>query len=1778
MSHLSSTPLIARAILLAGVLLAILALLSPSHFPAYAQEMDGPIMYPENGTHTVAAYTAMDPEGEDITWTLTGDDMGDFSIEGGVLTFNDPPDFENPADDGTNNVYEVTVNANEADDGTTTPTTFDVTVTVTNVEEPGTVKLSALQPKVGFPLTASHADPDDDVDDVTDPTWEWERSPNGSTGWTNIATTTIVDGTITTTTTIVDGTTTTTTTTETIGGGTTATTTTTITTDGTDNVGTPIVTTIAAIGAGTTTATYRPVADDVGNYLRATVTYSDDAISREDDPDTEDVDESLDMASMTSAHEVQAKDYTPAPPVFPDQNPDEDEEEFDQTRKIPENSAPRTHVGAPVTATDRGADGRQEILIYTLDGDDAGAFDIDRATGQLKTKADLDFENKVTYTVTVTATDPGGLPANITVTINVTDVDEDPSITAGAESIVYNENSDVPIGGSNVRYVAKDDEDDDDPDDDKVITWSLSGRNDGSKFEIDATGVLTIKSPPDYEAQDVYNVTVMLTDSDGNTVSRGVTITVNPVEEGHTLTLSNRRPEVGVSIRAVFNSLDDIKTRSSITWEWTTTSQTPIVGATSNTYKPVTDDADSTLSVTAKYLDGHLNLGEEKSVTVSSAFQVLAKDVNEPPKFLDSNNLAINATERMVNENTPGGQNIGDAVDATDNVPSGDDGGLIYTLGGSDGDSFDIDSGTGQLSTKADLDYENPRNTDRRYVVQVTATDPSGAVDNIQVTINVNNLDENPKISGDDPEPYMEDDTGEVARFTAIDPERLPILWELSGTDAEDFSIDGGRLMFENTPDYETPADDNQDNNYEITVHATAGTGANATTTRDVTVTVMNVDEDGEVTLSELQPKEGVSLTAELTDPDGGDGDTLPITAAETNLTSDATWQWARSTNKSSWTDIDEADEDKDKDYTPVADDVGSYLRATATYTDGHGPTNTEDPDKTARVISVKPVLRADYVNTAPVFPDQDPNMEGVQDTAATRSIAENSVPGTAVGDPVTAEDKGSDGEQEVLIYTLAGADASSFDIDRATSQLKTKADLDYEDSNNTDHEYEVEVTATDPSGLADTIAVTITVTDVDEDPSIAEGAAIKITLTEITLTEARTTITRDGIEGNTPLSPTDGAVMLATYEAADDDDDTDDAIKLTWSLSGTDSSKFSISNDTGTLGELTFKGSLNFESPTDSGRNNVYNVTVVVTDSDGDTDSQEVTVEVTNEEEDGTVTLSNLQPEVGIPITATLKDPDDGVTGLTWEWHWEDSETGNDRNIISGATSATYTPLPDNDEKWLRAMATYTDNAMKPEDTPKDDAESVSDFMVQAMADTNDTPQFTDQDPDVDGNQTEREAPENSMTNTGVGDPVTATDTNTEDKLTYTLGGPDAASFTINRETGQISVGAGTKLDYEAKKTYTVTVTATDSSLASDTITVTIKVVDVDEEPVVSKSGLGITGNSSIDHDEDDTSSVETYTAAGQAAAGARWSLGGDDAGDFSISSSGVLTFRSTPDFENPTDQGTNNEYDVMVKATSGAIEASLPVTVTVVNLEEAGAVTLSSNQATVGDELTAVITDLDGGVTGVTWQWARSPNGSTGWTNIEGATSEAYTPVEDDVGNYLQATASYEDGHGPNKSESAATASEVLALTTDVIGNNGIVTLSSNSPVMGQAVTARLADPDSPTGITWQWASSSTAGGTYTDIAGETSATYTPVQGDVGNYLQATASYNDDQGPGQSASAATANAVNAATTTPINRFDSNRDGSIQRDEVIGAIRAFLFDKTATRAEVIEVIRLHLF
>ena len=50
--------------------------------------------YAENGTDPVATYTAVDPEMTAVKWSLSGDDrddVGDFDIDGGVLTFKKSP-------------------------------------------------------------------------------------------------------------------------------------------------------------------------------------------------------------------------------------------------------------------------------------------------------------------------------------------------------------------------------------------------------------------------------------------------------------------------------------------------------------------------------------------------------------------------------------------------------------------------------------------------------------------------------------------------------------------------------------------------------------------------------------------------------------------------------------------------------------------------------------------------------------------------------------------------------------------------------------------------------------------------------------------------------------------------------------------------------------------------------------------------------------------------------------------------------------------------------------------------------------------------------------------------------------------------------------------------------------------------------------------------------------------------------------------------------------------------------------------------------------------------------------------------------------------------------------------------------------------------------------------------------------------------------------------------------------------------------------------------------
>ena len=231
--------------------------------------------------------------------------------------------------------------------------------------------------------------------------------------------------------------------------------------------------------------------------------------------------------------------------------------------------------------------------------------------------------------------------------------------------------------------------------------------------------------------------------------------------------------------------------------------------------------------------------------------------------------------------------------------------------------------------------------------------------------------------------------------------------------------------------------------------------------------------------------------------------------------------------------------------------------------------------------------------------------------------------------------------------------------------------------------------------------------------------------------------------------------------------------------MSGVDGSKF---NDQRTTGELTFRTPPDHEAPADSGRNNVYNVTVEVTDSGGNTATRVVTVTVDNIDEPGVVTQSNLQPEDGKTIAASLTDPDGIVSGPTWQWATSSGQLTDP--IVDGhiddATSSTYKPVAGDVGDWLWAIASYTDGHGQDKT-----AMVVSGYDVRAADTLNELPMFPDQDDQTEERETDqtRTVAEDAAAGANVGGVVTATDADTDAELTYTLGGDDAGSFAIGQE-----------------------------------------------------------------------------------------------------------------------------------------------------------------------------------------------------------------------------------------------------------------------------------------------------------------------------------------------------------------------------------------------------------
>ena len=536
---------------------------------------------------------------------------------------------------------------------------------------------------------------------------------------------------------------------------------------------------------------------------------------------------------------------------------------------------------------------------------------------------------------------------------------------------------------------------------------------------------------------------------------------------------------------------------------------------------------------------------------------------------------------------------------------------------------------------------------------------------------------------------YAEGGTEQVASFSATDPDGDAIVWSLSGPDEGDFEISSdGVLTFKKSPDYENPVDEGADNVYNVTVNASGGT-------TDVVVTVTNVDEMGTVDIDDLQPQVGESVTATVGDQDSSSLD-------------QTRWQWSKSMDEAAWEDISGA---TSSTYTPVTGDVGYYLRATATYSDGLGAGRDSASGVTAFAVEERPVA-----NAQPAFADTDD--DATNGSQQTRTVRETAKAGSSVGNPVTA----SDSDNDPLLYdldpvTLAGTDdtlgtdddvttvavtgagldgdlaATSdntttnvdvktlFTINDKTGQISVKSDadldlldreayattLDDDTTTGVDEQelaYTVTVTVEDPSGSQGTVTVKIVVAAVNEAPDISladDGLAAEITVTREGEEFVVSTPEQDPLdldpEGDTK---DDFATGLPVFNA--NDPENADEAAITWSISGDDAKRFEIRK--GTLPDTAPEGvdsfaalrwadgdGPSFEDKDSADGDNVYKVTVTVFDGVA-SKSQGVSITVTNKEEAGSVTLTQRVPQQGRAITARLSDEDGGIRETKWQWY----------------------------------------------------------------------------------------------------------------------------------------------------------------------------------------------------------------------------------------------------------------------------------------------------------------------------------------------------------------------------------------------------------------------------------------------------------------------------------------------------------------------------------------------
>jgi Ca2+-binding RTX toxin-like protein len=468
---------------------------------------------------------------------------------------------------------------------------------------------------------------------------------------------------------------------------------------------------------------------------------------------------------------------------------------------------------------------------------------------------------------------------------------------------------------------------------------------------------------------------------------------------------------------------------------------------------------------------------------------------------------------------------------------------------------------------------------------------------------------------------------------------------------------------------------------------------------------------------------------------------------------------------------------------------------------DFENPADANDDNQ--YVVVVKAANPADFFDTQTVTVTvEDVNEKpaitsnGGGATAAV-SVAENTraVTTIAVADPDAGDTR---------TFTLSGADASKFSIS-AAGVLTFKAAPDFEAPADTgaNNVYNLTVTAKDGGNLIDTQALAVTVTNVNEKPEIVSS----------------------GIGPNGTRAVAENTTAVTTITSSDPDA----GATKTFSLSGADAAMFKISS----AGVLSFKSAPNFEAPTDAGKDNVYDVTVVVKDNGNLTDSTALKVSVGNVNEAPAITFNGGGASATIAVaenatavtTVTSADPDAGAT-RTFSLSGADAAQFQ----ISSAGVLSFKAAPNFEIPSDAGKNGVYDVTV----TVKDNGNLTdSQALKVSVTDVNEAPV-------INSGKGAAKLALNLAENIATVTKVAAADDD-KDVVTYSIaGGADAKLFAINAKTGALSFLAApdfeTRKDAGKNNVYDVIVKASDGTL-SDTQSIAVTITDVKGKTLTGKA-----------------------------------------------------------------------------------------------------------------------------------------------------------------------------------------------------------------------------------------------------------------------------------------------------------------------------------------------------